>query len=82
MSNCPVCGNSETSCKDSRPKEYGGEPSIRRRRHCMQCQTRYSTYELTEDFLDDQLFKMRKPTMEKIEKINKLMLQIYAIIKE
>ncbi len=40
---CPFCGNSDTQVKDSRPSEDGG--SIRRRRNCAECDSRFTTFE-------------------------------------
>lgn len=44
---CPSCGCSESKVVDSRPSEDGG--SIRRRRECLNCQHRFTTYERMED---------------------------------
>jgi len=43
---CPFCGYLESKVVDSRPTEEGS--SIRRRRECLQCQKRFTTYELVE----------------------------------
>ena len=43
---CPVCGYFDSKVVDSRPTENG---SIRRRRECLSCQKRYTTYEKIED---------------------------------
>lgn len=43
---CPSCGAAETRVVDSRPAENGS--SVRRRRECEQCQTRFTTYERLE----------------------------------
>jgi transcriptional repressor NrdR len=40
---CPYCGSEETQVKDSRPAEDG--TSIRRRRFCLACGARFTTYE-------------------------------------
>lgn len=40
---CPFCGYEDTQVKDSRPAEDGG--AIRRRRHCNQCDARFTTFE-------------------------------------
>ena len=42
---CPVCGSSESKVIDSRPSD---ERSIRRRSECLQCQKRFTTYEMIE----------------------------------
>lgn len=40
---CPFCGNEETVVKDSRPTEDNS--AIRRRRHCLECDNRFTTFE-------------------------------------
>ena len=44
--NCPFCGYSESKVVDSRPAEEGA--TIRRRRECLSCQKRFTTYEIME----------------------------------
>lgn len=39
---CPACGGSETAVTDSRGT---GRGEIRRRRRCLACNTRFTTYE-------------------------------------
>lgn len=43
---CPFCGFEESKVIDSRPTEEGEK--IRRRRECLQCQKRFTTYEIIE----------------------------------
>ncbi len=43
---CPACGFAESKVLDSRPTEEGG--AIRRRRECLSCQKRFTTYERLE----------------------------------
>ena len=43
---CPFCGDQESKVVDSRHSEDG--QSIRRRRECMNCQRRFTTYEIEE----------------------------------
>ena len=43
---CPYCGYAESKVIDSRPAEEGA--SIRRRRECLACQRRFTTYEIME----------------------------------
>jgi transcriptional repressor NrdR len=43
---CPFCGHSESKVVDSRPAEEGS--SIRRRRECLSCAKRFTTYETVE----------------------------------
>jgi transcriptional repressor NrdR len=44
---CPYCSFNETKVLDSRPTE--DNTSIRRRRECLGCQKRFTTYEKVED---------------------------------
>ena len=43
---CPFCGYAESKVIDSRPADEGA--SIRRRRECLACQRRFTTYEVME----------------------------------
>ena len=43
---CPYCGHLESKVVDSRPADEGA--SIRRRRECLSCQKRFTTYETME----------------------------------
>ena len=43
---CPFCGDIESKVVDSRRSEDGD--SIRRRRECLACQRRFTTYEIVE----------------------------------
>ena len=43
---CPFCGQDETKVIDSRLVADGGQ--VRRRRECMNCKERFTTYELAE----------------------------------
>lgn len=45
MIKCPACGHTESKVLDSRP----ADGSIRRRRECMECQRRFTTYERVEE---------------------------------
>jgi transcriptional repressor NrdR len=40
---CPFCGHDDTQVKDSRPTEDGA--TIRRRRQCLECGARFTTFE-------------------------------------
>ena len=44
--NCPYCENTESKVIDSRPVDEGN--SIRRRRECLSCTRRFTTYEQIE----------------------------------
>ena len=43
---CPFCSNEDSQVKDSRPSE--DNTSIRRRRFCEKCGSRFTTYEKSE----------------------------------
>ena len=43
---CPYCGYKESKVVDSRPADEGS--SIRRRRECLSCEKRFTTYETME----------------------------------
>ena len=43
---CPFCGDQESKVVDSRRSEDG--QTIRRRRECLNCQRRFTTYEMVE----------------------------------
>ena len=43
---CPFCGDQDSKVVDSRHSEDGS--SIRRRRECLKCQRRFTTYEVVE----------------------------------
>lgn len=43
---CPFCGFAESKVIDSRPAEEGA--TIRRRRECLACSKRFTTYEIVE----------------------------------
>lgn len=43
---CPHCGHEESKVTDSRPVEENS--SIKRRRECLNCQARFTTYEIIE----------------------------------
>ncbi|MBQ8474878.1 MAG: transcriptional repressor NrdR [Clostridia bacterium] len=45
---CPSCGSEDIKVVDSRPVDENN--SIRRRRECLSCQTRFTTYEVIEAF--------------------------------
>jgi len=44
---CPFCGHAETKVVDSRVSESGD--AIRRRRECLDCEQRFTTYERREE---------------------------------
>lgn len=57
---CPYCGYKESKVIDSRPAEEGS--SIRRRRECLSCAKRFTTYETVESLpIDGRHQKGRQP---------------------
>ncbi len=52
---CPFCGHTESKVLDSRPVSEGN--SIRRRRECLECQKRFTTFEVLESV---QIFVIKK----------------------
>lgn len=65
---CPACGNPDSKVIDSRPMTDGN--SIRRRRECLNCQKRFTTYEIIETV---QMFVIKKNGTKEIFDRNKLM---------
>lgn len=65
---CPACGNPDSKVIDSRPMSEGN--SIRRRRECLACQKRFTTYEIIETV---QVFVIKKSGVKEIFDRNKLM---------
>lgn len=69
---CPFCGYSESRVIDSRPAEEGA--TIRRRRECISCQKRFTTYEIMERL---PLVVIKKDgsrqTFDKIKTLNGMM---------
>ena len=65
---CPSCGYLESKVIDSRPSEDGS--SIRRRRECLQCNTRFTTYE---KLIDNPLIVIKNDGSSEAYKRNNLM---------
>ncbi|MBE6530802.1 MAG: transcriptional repressor NrdR [Ruminococcaceae bacterium] len=65
---CPACGSPESKVIDSRPMTEGN--SIRRRRECLGCQKRFTTYEIIETV---QMFVIKKSGNKEIFDRNKLL---------
>ena len=65
---CPVCGFPDSKVIDSRPVEEGN--SIRRRRECLECQKRFTTFEIIETV---QLFVTKKNGTKEMFDRNKLL---------
>ena len=65
---CPVCGYPESKVIDSRPVSDGN--SIRRRRECLNCQKRFTTFEMIETV---QLIVIKKSGEKELFDRNKLL---------
>ena len=65
---CPVCGYYDSKVIDSRPSVDGN--SIRRRRECLECQKRFTTFETVEAM---QIFVTKKNGEKEIFDRNKLL---------
>ncbi len=65
---CPVCGCPDSKVIDSRPVEDGN--SIRRRRECLECQKRFTTFEIIETV---QIFVTKKDGSKELFDRNKLL---------
>ena len=64
---CPICGFEDTKVVDSRPT---GDDSIRRRRECLSCRFRFTTYEYIEA---GPIFVIKKDGSREIFDRNKIM---------
>ena len=65
---CPVCGFADSKVIDSRHVEEGN--SIRRRRECLACQKRYTTFEVIETV---QIIVVKKDGAKELFDKNKLL---------
>jgi len=65
---CPNCGFSDSKVIDSRPIEEGN--SIRRRRECLACQKRFTTFEMIETV---QIIVIKKNGTKELFDRNKLL---------
>ncbi len=65
---CPVCGFTDSKVIDSRHIEEGN--SIRRRRECLACQKRYTTFEIIETV---QIIVVKKDGSKELFDKNKLL---------
>lgn len=64
---CPNCGHTESKVIDSRPTENS---SIRRRRECLECGKRFTTYEIIDTI---PIFIVKKDGKREIYDRNKIM---------
>lgn len=74
---CPVCKNIETQVKDSRICEDG--QSVKRRRHCAKCDSRFTTFERLQ--LRD-IFIIKKNGEKKIFNPEKLKTSIEMAVRK
>ena len=65
---CPVCNYHDSKVIDSRPTQDGS--SIRRRRECLACQKRFTTFEILETV---QIFVLKKNGTKELFDKNKLL---------
>ena len=65
---CPSCGYFDSKVIDSRPSADGS--NIRRRRECLECQHRFTTFETVEE---TQIFVIKKNGEKEIFDRNKLL---------
>ena len=65
---CPACGFLDSKVIDSRPIDDGS--SIRRRRECLECQKRFTTFEIIETV---QIFVTKKDGSKELFDRNKLL---------
>lgn len=65
---CPVCNFPDSKVVDSRPTQDGS--SIRRRRECLACQKRFTTFEILETV---QIFVIKKDGSKEMFDKNKLL---------
>ena len=64
---CPECGYEDSKVIDSRPAEN----KIRRRRECLSCKCRFTTYEMVETIpvvMETQLEETEAPPLKKLKK--------------
>ena len=64
---CPYCGYKESKVIDSRPAEEGS--SIRRRRECLSCAKRFTTYETVESL---PMVVIKKDGMDKLRAVDEV----------
>ncbi len=69
---CPVCGYEDSKVIDSRPVEENN--SIKRRRECPRCRTRFTTYEIIDQ---TNPFVIKKDGSREIFDRNKLLTGLY-----
>ena len=77
---CPHCGKSADRVVDSRPASEG--MAVRRRRECLSCGARSTSYEFTENQILPILIRENLPTGAKIGKIKTSIEFLSTALKE
>src|SRR5262245_19155784 len=77
---CPHCGE-RSAVKDSRPASIGGASTVKRRRICLACHQRWTTYEtvLNAGRLEQRLGSMSHALDTAIERMYNLRAEIVAL---
>lgn len=78
MLTCPVC-DGESQVKDSRPASILGGTSIRRRRVCLTCQYRWTTFEIV---LQPKLWRKLDSVRAAAEEIKHAADKLLDVLKE
>ena len=66
---CPQCGGAESAVTDSRPAKGG----VRRRRKCLGCEFRFTTYEMLVGGRDNSaLAQLRRELRDVLERLTEL----------
>jgi transcriptional repressor NrdR len=73
---CPFCGYEESKVIDSRPTDEGQR--IRRRRECIECGKRFTTYEVIESL---PIIVIKKDKSRETFDRTKLTNGLYALVK-
>lgn len=83
MSNCPHCDSVDTVVKDSRPHIKMDIKSVRRRRMCLSCSFRFTTYEVTQEKLNELDAIGDTPSLlNKAKKVRKVLLHLESILTQ
>ena len=73
---CPICSYEDSKVVDSRPTDNS---SIRRRRECLSCHHRFTTYEFIEKV---PLFVIKKDGSKEVFDRQKLLAGVFSIKKQ
>ena len=75
---CPECGCPENFVPDSRPVQNG----IRRRRECIECGHRWTTYEYAKDLIVKPLTKVPDDSSDTMQALLEIKAYIEKLIKK